>query len=52
VRVGHALLRLEGDPGSNPACGRIFCLDNKKFLYTCEKDKYYDDNKHLFEQMY
>jgi hypothetical protein len=35
--------------------GKIFfCLNIKKFWYTCEKDKdkYNDVNKHLFDKMY
>ncbi len=48
-----ALLRFKRDPGSNPACeSNFFILDIKKFWYTCEKDKYSDVNKHLFDEMY
>jgi len=39
------------DPGSNPVWERnFFCLDIKKFLYTCERDKYNDVKKHHFEK--
>ncbi len=49
----HELRKFKRDPGSNPACGKnFFGLDIKKFLYTCEKDKYNDVNKHLFDKMY
>ncbi len=27
---------------------KLFCLDIKKFWYSCEKDNYNDVNKHLF----
>ncbi len=48
----HALLRFKRDPGLNPACeSNFFILDIKKFWYTCEKDKYSDVNKHLFDEM-
>ncbi len=48
-----ALLRFKRDPGLNPACGKkFFCLNIKKFWYTCEKDKFNDVNKHLFDKMY
>jgi hypothetical protein len=52
VSVSHALLKLEGTLVQIQHVEEFFCLDNKKFLYTCEKDKYNDDNKHLLEQMY
>jgi hypothetical protein len=39
---------LEGTPVQIQHVEDIFCLDIKKFLYTCEKDKYIDVNKHLF----
>ncbi len=49
----HALLSFGRDPGSYPACGGyVFCLDIKKFWYTCEKDKYNDVNKHFFGKIY
>ncbi len=48
-----ALLRFKRDLGSNPALGKKnFCLNIKKFWYTCEKDKFNDVNKHLFDKMY
>jgi hypothetical protein len=49
------MMHIKRDPGSNPACGKnFFCLNIKKFWYTCEKDKdkYNDVNKHLFDKMY
>ncbi len=45
------MLRFKRDPGSNPACGRnFFCLNIKKFWYSCENDNYNDVNRHLFEK--
>ncbi len=47
------MMHIKRDPGSNPACGKnFFSLNIKKFWYTCEKDKYNDVNKHLFDKMY
>ncbi len=52
VSVSHALLRFEGTLVRIQHVEEFFCLDDKKFLYTREKDNYNDDKKHLFEQMY
>ncbi len=50
---GYHALGLEGTPVQIQHVEEIFfCLDNKKFWFTCEKDKYNDVNKHLFDKMY
>ncbi len=49
----QCILMFKRYPGSNPACGRnFFCLDIKKFWYSCEKDNHNDVNKHIWKKMY
>jgi hypothetical protein len=50
-KVYHAYLGLKGTPVRIQHVEEIFfCLDIKKFWYSCEKDNYNDVNKHLFEK--
>ena len=50
-KVDHAYLGFKGTPVRIQHVKEIFfCLDIKKFWYSCEKDNYNDVNKHIFEK--